>query len=133
MDKRLKDIQEAADFLRVRMRGAVPEVGIILGSGLGKLGESIEAEGVIPYREIPNFARSTAIGHKGNFIFGRAAATEEDAWDYYSYLSQSLDPDGQIELMESPTLTEEDDICSFLIASNIPVEQLTELDYEEDY
>ncbi len=69
----------------------------------------------------------------GNFIFGRAAATEEDAWDYYSYLSQSLDPDGQIELMESPTLTEEDDICSFLIASNIPVEQLTELDYEEDY
>ena len=71
MDKRLKDIQEAADFLRVRMGGAVPEVGIILGSGLGKLGESIEAEGVIPYREIPNFARSTAIGHKGNFIFGR--------------------------------------------------------------
>ena len=70
MDKRLKDIQEAADFLRVRMRGAVPEVGIILGSGLGKLGESIEAEGVIPYREIPNFARSTAIGHKGNFIVG---------------------------------------------------------------
>lgn len=69
----------------------------------------------------------------GNFIFGRAAATEEDAWDYYSYLSASLDPDGQIELMESPTLTEEDDIRSFLIASNIPVEQLTELDYEEDY
>lgn len=69
----------------------------------------------------------------GNFIFGRAAATEEDAWDYYSYLSASLDPDGQIELMEMPALTEEDDICSFLIASNIPVEQLTELDYEEDY
>ena len=68
----------------------------------------------------------------GNFIFGRAAATEEDAWDYYSYLSTSLDPDGQIELMESPTLTEEDDIRSFLIASNISVEQLNELDYEED-
>ena len=64
MDTRLKSIQEAADFLRVRMGGAVPEVGIILGSGLGKLGESIEAEGVVPYREIPNFARSTAIGHK---------------------------------------------------------------------
>lgn len=73
MDMRLKSIQEAADFLRVRMGGAVPEVGIILGSGLGKLGESIEAEGVVPYREIPNFARSTAIGHKGNFIFGRLA------------------------------------------------------------
>ena len=80
------------------------------------------------------YAASLAIlAALGNFIFGRAAATEEDAWDYYSYLSQSLDPDGQIELMEMPALTEEDDICSFLIASNIPVEQLTELDYEEDY
>jgi len=80
------------------------------------------------------YAASLAIlAALGNFIFGRAAATEEDAWDYYSYLSQSLDPDGQIELMESPTLTEEDDIVSFLIASNIPVEHLEELEYEEDY
>ena len=80
------------------------------------------------------YAASLAIlAALGNFIFGRAAATEDDAWDYYSYLSQSLDPDGQIELMESPTLTEEDDIRSFLIASNIPVEHLEEIDYEEDY
>jgi hypothetical protein len=80
------------------------------------------------------YAASLAIlAALGNFIFGRAAATEDDAWDYYSYLSQSLDPDGQIELMESPTLTEEDDIRSFLIASNIPVEHLEELEYEEDY
>ena len=80
------------------------------------------------------YAASLAIlAALGNFIFGRAAATEEDAWDYYSYLSQSLDPDGQIELMESPTLTEEDDIRSFLIASNISVEQLNELNDEEDY
>lgn len=69
----------------------------------------------------------------GNFIFDRAAATEDDAWDYYSYLSESLDPDGQIELMESPTLTDKDDILSYLIASNIPVEHLEELDYEENY
>ena len=81
------------------------------------------------------YAASLAIlAALGNFIFGRAAATEEEmGLDYISYLSQSLDPDGQIELMEMPALTEEDDICSFLIASNIPVEQLTELDYEEDY
>ncbi len=80
------------------------------------------------------YAASLAIlAALGNFIFGRAAATEDDAWDYYSYLSQSLDPDGQIELMESPTLTEEDDIRSFLIASNIPVEHLEELEYEENY
>ncbi len=81
------------------------------------------------------YAASLAIlAALGNFIFGRAAATEEEmGLDYISYLSQSLDPDGQIELMEMPALTEEDDIRSFLLASNIPVEQLTELDYEEDY
>jgi hypothetical protein len=80
------------------------------------------------------YAASLAIlAALGNFIFGRAAATEDEGWDYISYLSQSLDPDGQIELMEGPTLTEEDDIRSFLIASNISVEQLTELNDEEDY
>ena len=68
----------------------------------------------------------------GNFIFGRAAATEEDnTWDYVSYLSQSLDPDGQIELVEEYSLSDED-IRSFLIADNITLEQI-EANYEEDY
>ena len=73
MDKRLKTIQASAAYLREKMGGKTPEVGIILGSGLGKLGESIRAEAVIPYKDIPHFAVSTAVGHKGNFIFGRLA------------------------------------------------------------
>lgn len=71
MDKRIIEINEAAAYLKERLGGFKPQVGIILGSGLGKLGEKIEAEGVIPYTEIPNFMRSTVIGHKGNFIYGR--------------------------------------------------------------
>lgn len=71
MDSRVKKIREAVAFLKENMGGDLPEVGIVLGSGLGKLGEAIEAEAVIPYSKIPNFAKSTAIGHKGNFIFGR--------------------------------------------------------------
>ena len=71
MDSRVKKIREAAAFLKENMGGHLPEVGIVLGSGLGKLGEAIEAEAVIPYTKIPHFAKSTAIGHKGNFIFGR--------------------------------------------------------------
>ena len=46
-------------------------VGIILGSGLGKLAEQIEDPLVLPYSEIPGFPVSTAIGHKGNFICGK--------------------------------------------------------------
>ena len=73
MDKRVKNIREAAEFIRESVGGKTPEIGIVLGSGLGKLGDQIEAEAVIPYSRIPHFARSTAIGHKGNLIFGRLA------------------------------------------------------------
>lgn len=66
----MSKIYEAADYLKSRLDGRVPIVGIILGSGLGKLGDKIEDPVVVPYKEIPNFAISTAIGHKGNFIAG---------------------------------------------------------------
>jgi len=71
MDSRIKRISDAAAFLLEKVGAKKPEVGIVLGSGLGKLAEAIEPDIVIPYARIPNFARSTAIGHKGNFIFGR--------------------------------------------------------------
>ena len=73
MDSRVKKIREAAAFIKENIAGKTPEVGIVLGSGLGKLADVIEAEAVIPYAKIPNFAKSTAIGHKGNFIFGKLA------------------------------------------------------------
>lgn len=73
MDRRVKKIREAAEFIKENIGGKIPEVGIVLGSGLGKLGDAIDAEAVIPYSKIPNFAKSTAIGHKGNFIFGKLA------------------------------------------------------------
>lgn len=47
-----------------------PEVGIILGSGLGILAEEIENKVVIPYRSIPNFPVSTVEGHKGQLVLG---------------------------------------------------------------
>lgn len=73
IDKRLTAIYEAADYLRERTGGFVPKIGIILGSGLGKLADSIKDPIIIPYAEIPRFSRSTAIGHKGNLIFGTIA------------------------------------------------------------
>jgi purine-nucleoside phosphorylase len=47
-----------------------PEVGIILGTGLGGLVKEIKAEHIIPYEEIPNFPVSTVEGHSGKLIFG---------------------------------------------------------------
>lgn len=70
MDKRVRQIREAVDFIRNTVPGPMPRIGIVLGSGLGTLGDRIEAGTVIPYDHIPHFSRSTALGHKGNLIFG---------------------------------------------------------------
>ena len=81
------------------------------------------------------FAASLAIlASVGGFIFRQSAqpAPEEYSWEYISYLSRSLDPDGLIELEENAQLTE-DDIVNYLLADNISVELLTEANYEEEY
>ena len=70
MDPRVEKIMKAADYISARLEGRKPFAGIVLGSGLGKLADKIENQIVIPYREIPGFPVSTAVGHKGNFIAG---------------------------------------------------------------
>lgn len=70
MDPRIERINTAAAFLKEKLGEIHPEVGIVLGSGLGKLAESIGNPVVIPYKTIPGFPVSTAVGHKGNFIVG---------------------------------------------------------------
>ncbi len=66
----LEEMQETAAFLRTKIT-TEPEVGIILGSGLGGLVKEIDIEIAIPYEEIPNFPVSTVEGHSGKLIFGR--------------------------------------------------------------
>ena len=62
--------QESADALRARIGAFQPEVLMILGSGLGYMGDIVEDPIVVPYGEIPHFKVSTAPGHKGQFVFG---------------------------------------------------------------
>ena len=76
MDQREIRINEAATFVRNAMGARKPELGIILGSGLGNIAEQISDAAVIPYTDIPGFPQATAIGHKGNFIIGRLAGKE---------------------------------------------------------
>lgn len=65
--------QESATYIKSRIHGAFPQTAIILGSGLGRLADEIEHPVVIPYKEIPHFKASTAVGHKGNLIVGTLA------------------------------------------------------------
>ena len=62
-------VQEAAAAIRARWAGT-SSVGIILGTGLGKLTEDIAAEAVLPYEAIPHVPRSTAPSHKGQLVCG---------------------------------------------------------------
>ena len=66
----LETINAAAAYVRKQIGDLQPTVGIVLGSGLGKLADQIENPIEIPYRDIPGFPVSTAIGHKGSFIVG---------------------------------------------------------------
>jgi purine-nucleoside phosphorylase len=66
----LKKINESADFLRSKGITA-PEIGIILGTGLGKLADEIESEIEIDYEDIPHFPISTVEFHHGILIYGR--------------------------------------------------------------
>lgn len=63
-------ILEAKDYLE-RIVGKKPEIGLILGSGLGTLGDEVENKTIVEYSDIPNFPLSTVTGHKGRFVFGR--------------------------------------------------------------
>lgn len=65
----MKKIDETVEYLKSKIQD-IPTIAIVLGSGLGKLGERIENPTILPYKEIPNFKTSTAAGHKGNLIFG---------------------------------------------------------------
>ncbi len=70
-DPRLERIRGAADYIRALVGDWRPDVGIVLGSGLGSLAEGITDAVTVPYRDIPGFPVSTAIGHKGNFLCGK--------------------------------------------------------------
>lgn len=61
-------IKDTLDYIETYTDGFKPEVGIILGSGLGDMADTYN-EYAIPYDKIPGFAKSTVSGHKGQLVF----------------------------------------------------------------
>jgi purine-nucleoside phosphorylase len=64
------ELREAAEAIRTQWPGR-PQVGIILGTGLGSLAGQIQTEAALRYESIPHFPRSTAVGHAGQLVCGR--------------------------------------------------------------
>ncbi len=63
-------VTEAAEFLRGRLGGLAPRVGIVLGSGLGAVADAVVTPVFVPYGEIPHFPQSTVEGHSGRIVAG---------------------------------------------------------------
>ncbi len=64
------EIKDAVDFIRTQTK-ATPEIGIILGTGLGALADEIKKDISISYDKIPHFPVSTVESHTGRFLFGK--------------------------------------------------------------
>ena len=95
MDYTFAHYQESADFLRSRLDGFAPEALLVLGSGLGFLGDAVEDPVAVPYGEIPHFKHSTAPGHKGRLVFGvlrgrRVAVMQGRLHHYEGYSYQEV-------------------------------------------
>jgi len=65
-----EQIKEAVEFIKSKTK-LQPEVGVILGSGLGEYAESLEEKTIIPYGEIPYFKKSSVKGHAGRLVVGK--------------------------------------------------------------
>lgn len=64
-----KKILEAVNYIKAQI-SFEPEIGLILGSGLGVLANEVENPVIIPYEAIPNFPKSTVQGHAGRLVIG---------------------------------------------------------------
>jgi purine-nucleoside phosphorylase len=66
--------QKAAKFIlsQTKLR---PKIALVLGSGLGAFADEFSAAVKVPYRNIPHFPRSTAIGHAGKLVIGKVGET----------------------------------------------------------
>ena len=65
-----ENYSESADYIKEKLGEFKPEIAMILGSGLGSLGDEITDPIIISYKDIPYFKSSTAPGHKGQLVFG---------------------------------------------------------------
>jgi purine-nucleoside phosphorylase len=67
--------QSSARYIRAQITSDV-QIAVVLGSGLGSFADGLEEKIIIPYEEIPDFARSTVEGHSGRLVVGKLIERE---------------------------------------------------------
>ncbi len=89
-----KKVQNAVIAIRNRISHLpTPEVGIVLGTGLGGLADAVEVQATVPYAEIPDFPRSTVQSHAGQFLFGTLGGVQVVMQQGRNHLYEGYGPD----------------------------------------
>lgn len=81
-----EQIRESVNYIESRSE-LTPEVGVVLGSGLGEFADTLEDKTIIPYGEIPHFKKVSVVGHAGRLVIGktggRAVAVMQGRYHFY--------------------------------------------------
>jgi purine-nucleoside phosphorylase len=85
-------LEQAASAVKTR-RSQPPLVGVVLGSGLGAFGNTLEDLVKVPYSEIPGMPVSTVVGHAGNLCLGRVQGVEVACMQGRVHLYEGHDPE----------------------------------------
>lgn len=111
----IKHIQQKIDF--------EPQIGIVLGTGLGGLTKEIETIATLPYKEIPNFPESTVKGHEGKLIFGKLGGKNVMAmqgrfhyYEGYTMQEVTFPIDQQPKMRHLSFLSDQKNYCNLLFA-----------------
>jgi purine-nucleoside phosphorylase len=83
-------VKEVADTIRARLP-EIPQIGIVLGSGLGDFANSLGAAVTVPYGDLPRWPASKVIGHEGKLVVGTAAGRTIAALAGRSHLYEGHD------------------------------------------
>lgn len=90
----MNEVNEAKNYLEKKLNGKKPQIGLILGSGLGVLAEEITSPVVIKYQDIPGFPSSTVAGHKGQLVIGelegKTVVAMQGRFHFYEGYNMSL-------------------------------------------
>jgi len=86
-----QNAKEAQAYIEKKTEGFKPEVGVVLGSGLGEFAERVENKIEIPYEDIPHFHKTSVVGHKGRLVLGEVSGTKVAVFQgrFHSYEGHS--------------------------------------------
>lgn len=87
-----RNVESAANTLRLKLGDRKPRIAIILGSGLGGLADKVEDAVKIPYKDLPGFPVLTVLGHTGEIIAGKLNGVEVLAYKGRKHFYETDDP-----------------------------------------